>query len=258
MNNSALIGYTGFLGSYLKTQRSFTKLYNSKNIEEIKKQDFDTIFCAGLPAAKWIANKEPEKDLENIQFLQNQLSEVSAKHFVLISTVDVFANPRDVDEDSTVPTEGLNPYGLHRYQFEQFVQETFDNTTILRLPALFGPGLRKNALYDLIHNNCVDQIPREGIFQWYDIRRLLQDIEVIKDLQLVHLPTEPIVMKDIINKLFPHMANAGHNNKAGHYDFHTKYSDRFGIKEKYIASADDTLKAMQEWVKSEQAEKECA
>ena len=40
---SALIGYTGFVGSTLLRQRPFDEQYNSKNIREIAGQQFDLI-----------------------------------------------------------------------------------------------------------------------------------------------------------------------------------------------------------------------
>jgi aspartate-semialdehyde dehydrogenase len=38
-----LVGYTGFVGSSLIRSMKFTHLYNSKNIEAIKGEEFDTL-----------------------------------------------------------------------------------------------------------------------------------------------------------------------------------------------------------------------
>ena len=62
-----------------------------------------------------------------------------------------------VDEDSPAPTTGLQAYGRNRRRLEQIVAGRFD-ALVVRLPALYGPGLKKNALYDLLHNNAVDKI----------------------------------------------------------------------------------------------------
>jgi hypothetical protein len=58
--SSALIGHTGFVGGNLRRQGSYDELYNSKNIESIAERSFDLVVSAGAPAAKWIANREPE------------------------------------------------------------------------------------------------------------------------------------------------------------------------------------------------------
>ena len=74
--SSAIIGYTGFIGSNLIRQRHFDNFYNSKNIETIHNQSFDLVICAGVPAVKWLANKEPVKDRENIQKLISCLQKI--------------------------------------------------------------------------------------------------------------------------------------------------------------------------------------
>ena len=58
----ALIGYSGFVGSTLFKQHAFESLFRSTNIGEINGQIFDTVVCAGAPAQKWIANRDPEAD----------------------------------------------------------------------------------------------------------------------------------------------------------------------------------------------------
>ena len=56
---SGLVGYTGYVGTNLFRQKSFTFLYNSKNIDDIKGIDFYLLICSGAPGIKWIANKSP-------------------------------------------------------------------------------------------------------------------------------------------------------------------------------------------------------
>src|SRR5205814_10734376 len=104
-------------------------------------------------AQTWIANREPAADKRNLDTLMSHIETISCRRFVLISTVDVFVNPRGVDENTTVDEVGLHPYGLHRRQLERFVIDRFAGALVIRLPGLVGPGLRKNALFDLLNNN---------------------------------------------------------------------------------------------------------
>ena len=68
----AIIGYSGFVGQNLLKQTNFTHLYRSNDIEEIMDEDFDMVVCAGLPADKWLANKDPEGDRRIVEvFLLN-------------------------------------------------------------------------------------------------------------------------------------------------------------------------------------------
>ena len=156
--NSALIGYTGFIGGNILNQERFDRLYNSKNIEDIRGQEFDLIVCAGAPGVQWLANKEPDKDYESIKRLMNNLEKVKTKEFVLISTILVYSNPSVVDEDTPIDIGDLLPYGRHRRILEEFAESRF-GATIMRLPGLFGKGLGKNIIYDLLHNNRIDDIP---------------------------------------------------------------------------------------------------
>ena len=112
--NNALIGYSGFVGSTLLKQAVFKSLYRSTNIHDIEGQLFNTVVCAGAPAQKWIANREPETDRHTIESLIAHLKTIQCQTFILISTVDVFINPVKVDEDTPVEESGLHAYGLHR------------------------------------------------------------------------------------------------------------------------------------------------
>lgn len=147
----ALIGYTGFVGSNLSCQENFNYKYNSSNIEEIREKKFDLIVSAGTYGEIWIVNRDPVKDLENIQYLIDQLKKVQTKKFVLISTIEVYDNPVDVDEDSKISTERLQAYGKNRLYLEDFVKDKFEDYHICRLPNLFGNNLKKNFLYDLFN-----------------------------------------------------------------------------------------------------------
>ena len=53
----ALIGYSGFVGSFLRRQHSFDALFNSSNINEVGALKFDTVFCSAAPGSMFIAAK---------------------------------------------------------------------------------------------------------------------------------------------------------------------------------------------------------
>src|SRR2546423_4608485 len=95
-----LIGHTGFVGSNLARQHRFEVTYNSANIEAIAGEEFDLVVCAGARAEKWIANKNPDADRQGIDRLINAIASVKTRRAVLISSVDVFINPVDVDEQT--------------------------------------------------------------------------------------------------------------------------------------------------------------
>ncbi|MGV2884435.1 MULTISPECIES: NAD-dependent epimerase/dehydratase family protein [Paenibacillus] len=199
MSKTALIGYTGFVGSTLLRQTQFDDLYNSSNINTIHGKNYELVICAAAPAVKWKANQSPEEDLKNINSLISSLKEIKAKRFVLISTVDVYKNPIEVMEDTEIFSEETEPYGRHRYYLEQFVMSEFENHIIVRLPGLFGKGLKKNFIYDLIHSNALDITHHKSKFQFYNMDNLWEDIIIALDSKicLVNMTSEPVSAEEI-------------------------------------------------------------
>lgn len=249
----ALIGYSGFVGSTLLKQRDFSSLYRSTNIGDIKGKQFDTIICAGAPAQKWLANKEPQDDLNKINSLIEILKTVECKKFILISTVDVFHNPVDIDETSEVDTKGLHAYGLHRFYLEQFVKSNFDDSLIIRLPGLIGPGLKKNIIYDFLHNNNISQIESRGTFQFYPMINLWSDIQIAlnNDLKLVHFTCEPISVADVARQGFGFEFENHVSNNPGNYNLKTIYGPLFDGSEGYQYNRRESLMAIRAYAQSE-------
>lgn len=223
--NSAIIGYTGFVGSNLVRQVDFNSLYNSKNIESIIGQKFDWLVCSGAPAVKWIANKEPEKDLENLKRLTKCLEKVVSQKVILISTVDVYPLPVEVDEDTEIDPEILHPYGKHRLELERFVEARFDSL-IVRLPGLFGDGLKKNIIYDLLHDNSTEKIHKDSVFQFYNLDNLWKDIQKFLkyNLKLVNLATEPTAVWEVVAEGFGFNFTNEPKSVPAKYNFKTKHS----------------------------------
>ncbi len=250
---AALIGATGFVGSYLRSTGGYTHFYNSTNIADIRNEHFDVIVCAGTSAVKWRANAEPEQDRAGVEKLRTALEQTRADQFFLISTVDVFLNPQKVDETTPVTLEGLHPYGRHRYELENFVREKFSRASVLRLPTIYGPGLKKNPLYDLLHRHRTDQIPRDAAFQWYHLHRLPQDLHRAVEIPLLHLATEPIPMHTILTRLFPDQPEAGKSGPAASYDMRTIHAQKFGGTGHYIADAETVLSELTAFVKDSRA-----
>lgn len=147
----SLVGYTGFVGSNIVKNLEFDCLYNSKNIEEAFGTSPDILVYSGVRAEKFLANNEPEKDLEIIKNAFVNIKKINPKYVVLISTIDVYKNPVDVDESTVIDTDNLHPYGFNRYYLEKLVANEFENHTIIRLPGLFGENIKKNFIYDLIN-----------------------------------------------------------------------------------------------------------
>jgi dTDP-4-dehydrorhamnose reductase len=249
----ALIGFSGFVGGTLLKQKKFDGLYRSTNIQDIRGKKFDTVVCAGAPAQKWIANKEPEADQRAIETLIQHLDSMTCKVFVLISTVDVFKSPLGVTEDTPVEEEGLHAYGRNRRLLEKFVENRFENALIVRLPGLVGPGLRKNVIFDFLNDNNVRLVESRGVFQFYPMVNLWYDIELALEagLRLIHLTAEPVSVSEVSKAGFGREFNQTLEGTPARYDMQTRYAKIFGKQGDYQYLASDTLQAVRHYAQSE-------
>ena len=249
----ALIGATGFVGSTLLKSAAFDAQYRSTDIAQIEGRRFDTVVCAGAPAQKWIANREPDADRAGIEKLMGHLARVECDTFVLVSTVDVFGTPLGVDEDSPVETDGLHAYGRHRRLLEEFVQRRFPRHLVVRLPGLVGPGLRKNAIHDLLHGHEVAKIDSRGVFQFYPMVNLWFDLQaaLAADLRLVHLTAEPVSVAEIARHGFGRDFDNPVAATPARYDMRSRHAELFGGRGGYQYSLRETLQAVRHYAQSE-------
>ncbi|MBI2037827.1 MAG: NAD(P)-dependent oxidoreductase [Candidatus Magasanikbacteria bacterium] len=247
---NALIGYTGFVGGNILDQKSFDFLYNSKNIETIAGKKFDVVVCAGVPAVKWLANKEPENDRAIIKKLTDNLEKIEAKKFILISTVDVYPATKKINEDCVIDTQILQPYGKHRRQLEEFISQRFDSL-IVRLPGLFGRGLKKNPLFDLMQGNFT-YIHPENTLQFYNLAYIWKDINksLENNLKVVNFVTEPVALKVRAEKTLKTHLPDNPAPPTQSYDISTKHAALWGNTNSYLYSKKQVLEDIKTFISS--------
>jgi hypothetical protein len=237
---AALVGHTGFVGSNLLQQRGFEGLYNSRNIGDIAGSAFDLLVFSGAQSKKWWANQHPGEDWAGIQSAIRPLASVKAAKAVLISTIDVIPPAESAKgEAADCDDDKMHAYGRNRRALERTFVELFPQALIVRLPALFGPGLKKNVLYDLLNDNLLDKINPASSFQYYDLTRLWEDITraMAAELKLVHLFPEPLSTGRIVSEFFPGKAIGSDAAPVAHYDYRTGHGRLFGDSQAYIEDA---------------------
>jgi nucleoside-diphosphate-sugar epimerase len=247
---TSLIGYTGFVGSNLLSNRSYDSVYRSIDIDTIQGKHFDHIVCTGVQAMKWWANLHPEEDRSKINHLLEPLSTVEARRFTLISTIDVYPSPCQVDEDTVISREGHHAYGLNRLDVEDWVIQKFPEVLIIRLPGLFGPGIKKNVIYDMLNDNNLEKIHPDGVFQYYDLRRLADDIDRAWELgiNLLNLSTGQLATSEIRDRFFPTKQLGGTGNAPASYDMHSKHATAWEGKDGYLYSKEKVIADLEDWL----------
>lgn len=244
---TAIVGYSGFVGSNLLQFIKFDYFYNSKNFQDASNMKFDNMYFCGIPAVKWYANKYPEEDTKIFENIKLILDTITVNNFFHISTIDVYDNINSIlTEDDSINYHNNHTYGKNRFLFEEYLKKRFNNVYIIRLPALFGKGLKKNILFDLLNNNMVEKIIPTTYFQWYDLNWLKNDIDMIikNNIKLINLFTEPVLTSDIID-LFDYSKNIFNYNLIGNnYNTKTKYSSSG-----YIRDKNQVLNSIKEFIK---------
>lgn len=250
----ALIGSTGFVGGNLLRQRPFDDLFNSRNIATLGDRAFDTIVCAGAPAEKWRANRDPDEDRARLATLTGALDRARARRVILVSTVDVYPVPVGVDEESPIDTATAQPYGRHRYELERFVQERFD-TLVVRLPGLFGTGIKKNIIFDFLNDNNVSQVHADSVFQFYGLDTLWPDIEIAlaNGLTVVNFATEPVSVGEVAREAFGMEFDNRPASSPARYDFRSRHAALYGGRDGYLQDRARVLAALGAFVRRERA-----
>ncbi len=241
---TALIGYTGFVGGNINAQHTFDDVYNTSNIDEIDGKDYDLVVSAATYAEMWKINQDPEGDLAQINGLIEHLKTIKAKKFVLISTVGIYKGPNGADEDTPIDIDGLSAYGTNRDHLEEFVRTNFD-ALIVRLPGLFGEGLKKNVIFDLLNNNMVEKIHSAGVYQYYNLGNIWKDISVALDnnLSLVNFATEPVRTDELAVYCFgmTDFKQEPEDVNPAFWDMHSKNAALYGGTNPYLYSKQQVL-----------------
>ncbi len=179
---NALIGHTGFVGGVLSKDIPNCDFYNSENIKDIKGKKYTNIFCCGVSGVRWWANQNPNEDWLRIESLINNLKDVQCHKFFLISTIAV---------------EDNEPYGVNRKRVEDLIEELFPSVVIYRLPSVYGDGLKKNLLFDMLNDSLRSPINLEHTMQWYNVNNLYNDILSNTALGVHEFYNEPITHKEL-------------------------------------------------------------
>ena len=243
---TALIGHTGFVGSNVASRHPFDDLYNTSNISDIRHREYDLVVSAGNRADSHRINKHPEQDRDEIEGLIDLVGQASIGKLVLISTVCVYPGGTSPDEDSAPSDENLTPYGRNRLYQEKAFGELFD-TTVIRLPQLYGDGMKKGIIYDLAHDYRVEHIDPNGEFQYYDLRRLWGDIETLLEAGVSSFnaasPSLPNIRVAKAAFDIDISGNEGGSGQPPEYtrDMRTKHAALFGGANGYIQDAEEEL-----------------
>jgi nucleoside-diphosphate-sugar epimerase len=159
-----------------------------------------------------------------------------------------------VDERSLIDNTQNAAYGRHRYELEEFCRARFD-TTVVRLPGMFGRGLKKNVIYDLLHGLPVDGVPANARFQYYDVDRVWGDLDRILGARVAvaNITSEPVVIGDVVQDVFGHTLPLAFAPSAANYDVRSIHAGLAGGSDGYWYDAATVMSGLRSFVADERA-----
>ena len=253
---TALIGHTGFVGSNFASAYAFDDVYNTSNIDEIAGQEYDLVVSAAARADSHRINNHGHEDRTEIDAYVDLLSKVRIGKLVLASTVCIYPGDTSPDEATPLTEDDLTPYGANRLHMERRLGELFDLLPV-RLPQLYGRGIKKGIVYDLMNDYRVEFIRPEARFQYYDLRRLWSDVRVALDagVRALNIATPAVSSETIAREVFDrdisgHTFDTPENPFSRMYtrDMRTQHSGLYAGPEGYLMTARESIDAVRRFV----------
>ena len=147
--NDLLVGSTGFVGGNLMAAHDFEAVCHSSDVRNHYGSAPGLCIYAGVTGAMFLANHAPEKDLAIVMAARENIRRIAPDCLVLISTIAVYDDTHGKNEESSIDESRVCDYGRHRLMLERWIREDRPDALIVRIPALYGKGLKKNFLFDL-------------------------------------------------------------------------------------------------------------
>ncbi len=151
-----IVGAKGFVGSALcrnAHKNNEVIQINKNNYEEEKSKTYDILINSAMPSTKYWASTNPFDDFKKTVELTADLT-YNWKYEKIIQI-------------STISVEKLDtPYAINKKAAEDILN--FKNSLIVRLGTLYGIGLKKGPLFDLLNKNKV-YTDKKSQFDFIDV-----------------------------------------------------------------------------------------
>jgi nucleoside-diphosphate-sugar epimerase len=171
-----VMGGHGFVGSgvvrALRKRGIDHVIVSRQNYAELKGMQCDLFINANGNSRKQLAREQPLDEFDaSVRSVRSSLADFRFRRYILLSSCDVYpdcSSPVATSEDTTIDVSRQSPYGFHKYLAEQCVRHQGAPWIICRMGGFVGPGLRKNAIFDILNGGPL----------WLDPRSELQFLHV--------------------------------------------------------------------------------
>lgn len=116
-------------------------------------QSCEVLVNANGNSSKPLAVKEPMTEFDaSVRSVRSSLVDFRFNTYVHLSSCDVYpdcTSPSTTREDAPIDPSKQSPYGFHKFLAEQCVRHAARQWIVLRMGGFVGPGMRKNAIFDI-------------------------------------------------------------------------------------------------------------
>jgi nucleoside-diphosphate-sugar epimerase len=153
-----ILGGRGLLGSAFarvcERRGQPFQIIDRENYKEYAGGHCDIFVNANGNSRKPLAKTEPLRDFDaSVRSVRASLIDFRCDRYVHLSSCDVYqdcSSPEFTKEDQRFDPVRQSPYGFHKHLAEECVRHAANNWLIFRLGGFVGPGLKKNAVFDIL------------------------------------------------------------------------------------------------------------
>jgi nucleoside-diphosphate-sugar epimerase len=158
-----ILGGAGFVGSACaqllgELGEAFTVITRA-NYEALRGSACSVLINANGNSRKFMATRDPLWDFDaSVRSVAASLEDFRAERYVFLSSGDVYPDTTSSDatrEDKPIDLSRVSRYGLHKYLAEQLVRAVHPDWLVVRMGGFVGPGLKKNAIFDMLTGDPV-------------------------------------------------------------------------------------------------------
>lgn len=153
-----VLGGEGFVGSaharLLRARGLPVTVVTRANYESLRGTACAVLVNANGNSRKFLSARDPLWDFDaSVRSVAASLVDFPAERYVFLSSGDVYPDtraPEATREDQAIEPARLSRYGLHKLLAEQLVRGAHPRALVVRMGGFVGPGLAKNAIFDML------------------------------------------------------------------------------------------------------------